>query len=198
MYPTIQTGGFSNSRPSSAYNLPNSHQQPNHSSPYAPGPSTSGSDGQGSSPSNAFPLLRVHIAEPYRTHPPVMVGPGLDDIERTQFSFDFDLERQLLADGERRDASLSRQSSTSAQVADPFSTLVKHWVDKGFGSEEVALALAAQKGRLEGNDAQVAEFCKGFKALKQMGFRSDLIAGALMESKNDLQVATDMCLNAQR
>lgn len=45
------------------------------------------------------------------------------------------------------------------QVADPFSTLVKHWVDKGFGREEVALALAAQKGRLEGNDAQVQACC---------------------------------------
>ena len=42
-----------------------------------------------------------------------------------------------------------------AQVADPFTTLVKHFVDQGFDREEVALALAAQKGRLEGQDAQV-------------------------------------------
>ena len=41
------------------------------------------------------------------------------------------------------------------QVADPFSTLVNHFVDQGFNREEVALALAAQKGRLEGQDAQV-------------------------------------------
>lgn len=44
---------------------------------------------------------------------------------------------------------------------------------------------------------QVAEFCKGFKALKSMGFRSDVIAGALIVNNNDLQAATDACLAAQ-
>ena len=42
------------------------------------------------------------------------------------------------------------------QVADPFATLVNHYVSQGFNREEVALALAAQKGRLEGQDTQVS------------------------------------------
>ena len=48
------------------------------------------------------------------------------------------------------------QLSGPVQVADPFSTLVNHFVDQGFSREEVSLALAAQKGRLEGQDAQVS------------------------------------------
>ena len=44
---------------------------------------------------------------------------------------------------------------------------------------------------------QVAQFCKAFKALKSMGFQSDVIAGALIVNSNDLQAATDACLSAQ-
>ena len=42
-------------------------------------------------------------------------------------------------------------------MADPFATLVKHFVDQGFNKEEVALALMAQKGRQEGQDIQVSD-----------------------------------------
>ena len=73
MYPTVQTSGLQHPSPSS-YALPN-HYQASSSSPYSSaqgnGPSTSSPDPQGSSPGSNFPLLRVHIAEPFRTHPPV-------------------------------------------------------------------------------------------------------------------------------
>ena len=86
MYPTINTGsGGPPFTPSRYQQQPAQPQQsnPQHSSPfpvaqqqsspspfpvYGNGPST-----VSGSPSSAFPLLRVHIAEVYRTDPPVSV-----------------------------------------------------------------------------------------------------------------------------
>lgn len=197
MYPTIQPSGFANPprASSSSYAAPHSHQHSGGGSAYGAtqgnGPSTAGSD-SGAAGYN-FPLLRVHIADPYRTHPPVMIGPGMDDIERAQFSFDFDLERRLTSDSSRSQSNYAAQASTS-QITDPFSRILQHFVEQGLSREEVTLALAAQKGRLEGQDVQVADFCKAFKALKSMGFPPDVIAGALIVHANDLQAATDACL----
>lgn len=44
---------------------------------------------------------------------------------------------------------------------------------------------------------QVREFCKDFRGLKEMGFSTPLVVGALVLHKSDLAAATDACLSSQ-
>ena len=74
MYPTIQSSGSAAPPRSSSYTLPNSHHQaaagpPQYGAPQGNGPTLNSDSAQGSN----FPLLRVHIADQFRTHPPVRV-----------------------------------------------------------------------------------------------------------------------------
>lgn len=43
---------------------------------------------------------------------------------------------------------------------------------------------------------QVVECCKQYKELRDMGFKADIVVGALVMSKGDITAATEACLTA--
>ena len=43
---------------------------------------------------------------------------------------------------------------------------------------------------------QIVQFCENYTYLKSMGFRADLITGALLLHPDSLQEASEACLNA--
>lgn len=136
------------------------------------------------------PLLRVEIAEPFRTQPPVILQLGPEAVPRTQAAFDFDLERRVASE----DASSS--GAAPATVDDPFQLILERYTQMGYEHEEVAMALAAQAGQEEDED-QVVDFLKNYRQLKSMGFQAPVVTGALIRHKDDLAAATEACLNAQ-
>ncbi|KAK9815925.1 hypothetical protein WJX72_012058 [[Myrmecia] bisecta] len=204
MYPTIQNAGplQSNSSTSTSHYYPAVGQLPG-SRPLPP-VSTAGSlygtsngPAQPGSPQN-FSLLRVQIADQYRTNPPVMINPGLEDIPRTQFVYSFDFEKKLTAEQEesrRAASSAAASTSTAKAIDDPFSLLLERYTQMGYSREEVAMALAAQGDDKE-DQAKVVDFCKAYRELRSMGFNCELAVGALLEHKNDLPAATEACISA--
>ncbi len=43
---------------------------------------------------------------------------------------------------------------------------------------------------------QVVESCKQYKELRSMGFKADIVVGALVLGKGDLAAATEVCITA--
>ncbi|CAK0739287.1 hypothetical protein CVIRNUC_001153 [Coccomyxa viridis] len=177
-------------------------------SSYSNGPSqSSASHEDANAAQQNFPMLRVQVAEQYRTMPPVMVNPGLDEIMRTSFQYDFGYEHKIareygLGDSHGREdtsahgSSASSKDSSSLQVEDPWTSEFLKYREMGFSREEVAMALGAL-----GSDAdqgnQFLDFCKHYRELRSMGFPAASIAGALVSHECDIAAATEACLAAQ-
>ncbi|CAL8463492.1 g3026 [Coccomyxa elongata] len=167
------------------------------------GPAVSG----GSPTSQNFPLLRVQIADQYRTLPPVMVSPGLDNIQQSTFSYNFDYERRVEAEataaatqgsasGNPYQNVSSNQVTASIQVEDPWTSQILKYTEMGFSREEACMALAAL-GTDSDIDDKFMDFCKNYRELESMGFPKAIIAGALIAHMDDFAAATEACLAAQ-
>ncbi|CAL5223826.1 g6402 [Coccomyxa viridis] len=214
MYPTIQqdasgvlqvpSSGNANAyyptvgmRPS-----PTPGAQQNSASSYSNGPSRP-STSQDDAAQQNFPMLRVQVAEQFRTMPPVMVNPGLDDIKRSTFHYDFDYERKVAAEygiddshDSEHNSSASSTELTNLQVEDPWTSEFLKYKELGFSHEEVGMALGAL-GPDADQDSQFLDFCKHYRELRSMGFPAATIAGALVSHNCDIAAATEACLAAQ-
>ncbi|XP_010521373.1 PREDICTED: uncharacterized protein LOC104800282 isoform X2 [Tarenaya hassleriana] len=174
-YPKIAQQGHANSLfPPPARNSPYHH---------APSPSSSSSSGLG---------IKVTIKPEYRITPPPQMLPRVGDIPRSNFQFDFSLERKVLVEAEKESQDWSKfgtdnfptrsLESTSSSRSDP---VVTKYIASGLNREAVGIAVA----NYGDNPTKVQEFAKGFTLLTEMGFPANAIAEALFMHENDTDKA---------
>ncbi|KAK7385042.1 hypothetical protein VNO78_30749 [Psophocarpus tetragonolobus] len=173
MYPKIAPHGHVTARPSHHHHL-------HHSSP----PSSS-SPGLG---------IRVLIKPEYRITPPPHLLPNSGDIQRSNFQFDFGLERKILAEANKENPNWSKfgmenlpskateSASPKVSVSDP---IVSKYIGMGLSREAVPIAVA----NYGDNPAKVQEFVKSYTLLREMGFSSTSVAEALVMYDNDTDKA---------
>ncbi|ESW13007.1 hypothetical protein PHAVU_008G159900 [Phaseolus vulgaris] len=174
MYPKIAPHGHAAARPS----------HPHHSSP------PSSSPGLG---------IRVFIKPEYRITPPPHLLPHSGDIQRSNFQFDFGLERKILSEGNKENPNWSKfgmenlpkvteSASPKVSVSDP---IVSKYIAMGLSRDAVAIAVA----NYGDNPAKIPEFVKSYTLLREMGFSSTSVAEALVMYDNDTDKALAHFLN---
>jgi hypothetical protein len=152
------------------------------------------------SPSSAFGI-RVALKPEYQITPPPQLSPQIGEIPRSNFQFDFEFERKLLAETEKDGqywtklglenlpSNPTEPTSSSGPAADP---VVAKYIASGLSREAVPLAVA-QYGD---NPTKVQEFATGFALLREMGFSSNNVAEALIMYDNDTDRAIAHFLNS--
>ncbi|XP_062120257.1 uncharacterized protein LOC133834604 [Humulus lupulus] len=182
IYPKI---GHSAAPPPQGRPFPQHHNPP---------PPSSSSSGLG---------IRVTIKPEYRITPPPQLSPHVGEIPRSNFQFDFELERKILAEAEKENqnwmkfvpenppsrtpASMSSMSSVGSNT-DP---TVAKYIASGLNREAVTLAV----GHYGDNPMKVPEFVNGYNLLREMGFPSKSVAEALIMHENDTDKALAHLLN---
>lgn len=179
LYPKIGHSGHTASRP-----FP--HQQT------APPPSSS-SSGLG---------IRVTIKPEYRITPPPHLLPQVGDIPRSDFQFDFELERKILAEAEKENQNWvklglenlpSRTVPSTASAGPAADPTVSKYIASGLSREAVTLAV----GHYGDNPTKVRDFVNGYNLLvREMGFPSKNVAEALVMNENDTDKALAHFLNS--
>jgi hypothetical protein len=145
--------------------------------------------------------IRVTIKPQYRITPPPQLSPQVGDIPRSNFQFDFDVERKILAEAEKDNQNWSRlglenlpsrtmgSASPTGPVTDP---VVSKYISSGLSREAVPLAVA----NYGDNPTKVREFVNGYTLLREMGFSSSNVAEALVMYENDTDKALAYFLNS--
>ncbi|BAT82035.1 uncharacterized protein LOC124835809 [Vigna umbellata] len=176
MYPKIASHGHAAARPS----------HPHHSSP------PSSSPGLG---------IRVFIKPEYRITPPPHLLPHSGDIQRSNFQFDFGLERKVLSEANKEKPNWSKfgmenlqtkvmeSASPKVSVSDP---IVSKYIAMGLNREAVPIAVA----NYGDNPTKIPEFVNSYTPLREMGFSSTAVAEALVMYDNDTDKALSHFLNA--
>ncbi|XP_054796305.1 uncharacterized protein LOC129301737 [Prosopis cineraria] len=144
--------------------------------------------------------IKVAIKPEYRITPPPHLLPHGGDIPRSNFQFDFDLERKVLAEAEKQNPNWSRfgmeilpaksveSTSPKGPVSDP---IVSKYIASGLNREAVPIAVA----NYGDNPTKVQEFVNGYTLLREMGFATSTVAEALIMNDNDTDKALAHCLN---
>nr|XP_007137557.1 hypothetical protein PHAVU_009G136700g [Phaseolus vulgaris]ESW09551.1 hypothetical protein PHAVU_009G136700g [Phaseolus vulgaris] len=130
---------------------------PPSSSPYQQNPTPSSGLGFG---------VRVAIKPEYRITPPPHLSSHAGDNSRSNFQFDFELERKILAEADKDNPNWSK-----------------------FGSENIPTRVS------DSSTAKVQEFVKGYTLLREMGFSSNSVAEALVLNDNRTDGALAHFLN---
>ncbi|MBA0731068.1 hypothetical protein Golax_023234 [Gossypium laxum] len=158
---------------------------------------------QNFSPSSSSGLgIRVALKPKYRITPPPQLSPQVGDIPRSNFQFDFEFERKILAEAEKEHMNWSKlglenlsskpietSSSSSGANSDP---VVSKYIASGLSREAVTLAVA----NYGDNPTKVREFVTGYNLLREMGFSSNNVAEALLMYDNDTDKALAHFLNS--
>ncbi|KAL2550571.1 Ubiquitin-associated/translation elongation factor EF1B protein [Forsythia ovata] len=179
LYPKVGGGGGANSATTSVPGRNNQFQ-------HAP-PSTSGIG------------IRVAIKPEYRITPPPQLSPHVGEIPRSNFHFDFEFEKILLAEAVKENPNWSRlgletvppkpmESKSYNPSADH---VVSKYIASGLNRDAVAVAVA----NYGDNPAKVKEFVNGYTLLQEMGFSSNSVADALFMYENDTDKALAHFLN---
>ncbi|KAF7816735.1 Ubiquitin-associated 1 [Senna tora] len=122
------------------------------------------------------------------------LSPTAGDIPRSNFQFDFELERQFLAEAEKESANWSRfgmenlptkGSESTSQVAPVSNPIVSKYVAEGFSRESALIAVA----HFGDNPTKVQEFIIGYSLMREMGFPSSPVADALIMHENNADKA---------
>ncbi|KAE8077827.1 hypothetical protein FH972_016352 [Carpinus fangiana] len=147
--------------------------------------------------------IRVTIKPQYRITAPPQLSPQVGDIPRSNFQFDFEVERKILAEAEKDIQNWSRlglenlpsramgsaSPSPSGPVADP---VVSKYISSGLSREAVPLAVV----NYGDNPTKVREFVNAYTLLREMGFSSNNVAEALVTYDNDTDKALAHFLNS--
>ncbi|KAJ8753036.1 hypothetical protein K2173_011804 [Erythroxylum novogranatense] len=145
--------------------------------------------------------IRVTLKPEYRITPPPQLAPLIGDIPRSNFQFDFDLERKILAEAQKENPNWSRlglenlpskppteSTSSLGSVPDP---VVSKYVACGLDRQAVPIAVA----NYGDNPTKVREFANAFTLLREMGFSSNNVAEVLLMCDNDTDKALAHFLN---
>ncbi|XP_075494214.1 uncharacterized protein LOC142531827 [Primulina tabacum] len=144
--------------------------------------------------------IRVAIKPEYKITPPPPLLPQLGEIPRSNFHFDFEFERNIIAEAMKENPNWSRlglENFTSKPTEAPSShglsadPIVSKYIAAGLSREAVPLAVA----NYGDNAAKVKEFTNGFTLLREMGFSSNNVAEALFMYDNDTDKALAHFLN---
>ncbi|XP_004502602.1 uncharacterized protein [Cicer arietinum] len=139
--------------------------------------------------------IKVSIKPEYKITPPPHLLPHVGDIPRSNFQFDFGLERKILAEAEKDNPNWSKfaidnlptkasfdTSSSKVTGSDP---VVNKYIAKGLSREAVPIAV-----KNYGDDpTKVQEFVNGYTLLREMGFSSSSVAEALVTHDNNTDKA---------
>ncbi|KAK2390592.1 hypothetical protein P8452_27861 [Trifolium repens] len=180
----------SSSAPSSIYPKIGPHPStpaPPRPLPYQhnPNPSSSPSLGLG---------IKVAIKPEFRIAPPPHLLPHVGDIPRSNFQFDFGLERKILAEAEKDNPNWSKfgienlptkASDTSSSKVSSSDPIVSKYLAMGFSREAVPIAVT----NYGDNPTKVKEFVDGYTLLREMGFSSTSVTEALIMHDNDTDKA---------
>ncbi|KAA0042570.1 uncharacterized protein E6C27_scaffold44G00650 [Cucumis melo var. makuwa] len=138
--------------------------------------------------------IRVTIKPEYRITPPPQLSPQVGDIPRSNFHFDFEFEKKVLAEAEKEAPNWNRfglehlppkpveSTSSMGSIGDP---TVSKYVASGLNREAVSFAVA----NYGDNPTKVQEFVKGYTLLREMGFSSIKVVEALLMYDNDTDKA---------
>ncbi|KAK7353310.1 hypothetical protein VNO80_18755 [Phaseolus coccineus] len=160
-------------------------------SPYQQNPTPSSGLGFG---------VRVAIKPEYRITPPPHLSSHAGDNSRSNFQFDFELERKILAEADKDNPNWSKfgseniptkvSDSSTAKVT-ALDSIVSKFIAMGLSQEAVPIAVESYGD----NPTKVQEFVKGYTLLREMGFSSNSVAEALVLNDNRTDGALAHFLN---
>ncbi|KAK7282624.1 hypothetical protein RIF29_11551 [Crotalaria pallida] len=193
MYPKIGP------HPNSAVSRPSPSPSPYHTPPPSSS-STATSGGLG---------IRVTIKPQYRITPPPPLSSHAADIPRSNFQFDFGLERKILAESHKDNPnwtkfgidnlpppaklshSTSSASSSSSSKVSASNPVESKYIAMGLNREAVPIAVA----NYGDNPTKIQEFVNGYTLMREMGFSPNSVAEALFMHDNDTDKALAHFLN---
>ncbi|CAM6128032.1 unnamed protein product [Calypogeia fissa] len=165
-----------------------SHFYPRIAQPVGPATNRAPAPVSHSSPTSGTGI-RVCIKPEYRVAPAVqLILPQNADVSRSLFNFDFELERKILVEFERESQGWDSGRANGEASPAPGSgedPIVAKYVGMGLSREAVVMGVAAF------GDAQskVVDFVSSYNLLREMGFPSTVVAGALAMYDNDREKA---------
>nr|GMC68435.1 Ubiquitin-associated protein like [Ipomoea batatas] len=143
--------------------------------------------------------IRVALKPEYRMTPLPHLSPQLEDVPRSVFNFEFDVERKILAEAEKDNPNCSELTlgnipQERTDQTDPGSSedpIVNTYIASGLNREAVPLAVANY-----GDDpTKVKEFVEQYSRVKDMGFSSNDVAESLLLFHNDIDQALQHLLS---
>ncbi|XP_022632060.1 uncharacterized protein LOC106778906 isoform X2 [Vigna radiata var. radiata] len=134
------------------------------------------------------------------THLHPHLSPHAGDNPRSNFQFDFELERKILAEADKDNPNWSKfgseniptkVSDSSTAKVPAVDSIVSKFIAMGLSQEAVPIAVENY-----GDDpTKVQEFVKGYTLLREMGFSSNSVAEALVMNDNRTDRALAHFLN---
>ncbi|XP_020217879.1 uncharacterized protein LOC109801264 isoform X1 [Cajanus cajan] len=152
-----------------------------------------------SPPSSGFGV-RVAIKPEYRITPPPHLSSHAGDNPRSNFQFDFELERKILAEAQKDNPNWSKfgseymptkSSDTSTSKVTALDPIVSKFIAMGLSREAVPIAV----DKYGDNPTKIQEFVNGYNLLREMGFSSNSVAEALVTNDNHTDKALAHLLN---
>ncbi|CAI8598423.1 unnamed protein product [Vicia faba] len=144
--------------------------------------------------------IKVAIKPEFRITQPPHLLPHVGDIPRSNFQFEFGLERKILAEAEKDNPNWSKfgvdnlptkASETSSSKVTSSDPIVTKYIAMGLSQEAVQIAVK----NYGDNPTKVQEFVNGYTLLREMGFSSNSVAEALVMHDNDTDKALAHFLN---
>ncbi|CAJ1974350.1 unnamed protein product [Sphenostylis stenocarpa] len=172
-------------RSRSGLQVPTHHPSPPPSpmyrpTPYQQNPTSSSGTGFG---------VRVVIKPEYRITPPPHLSSHAGDNPRSNFQFDFGLEKKFLAEADKDNPNWSKfgaenlppkVSDSSTTKVTALDSIVGKFIAMGLSQEAVPIAVQ----NYGDNPTKVQEFVNGYTLLREMGFSSNSVAEALVLNDN--------------
>ncbi|XP_020204140.1 uncharacterized protein LOC109789572 [Cajanus cajan] len=144
--------------------------------------------------------IRVFIKPEYRITPLPHLSSHSGDIPRSNFQFDFGLERKILDEANKENPNWSmfdieniptkatKSTSPKVSVSDP---IVSKYIAMGLSREAIPIAVA----NYGDNPVKIPKFAKSYTLLREMGFSSTSVVEALVMYDNDTDKALTHFLN---
>lgn len=135
-------------------------------------------------------LNTLRIADEFKLEPEVRMPPAFEAASRPIALLDFEYERSIIEQQDKSTFEGIVQGQQEPFFQDP---QVSQYTSMGYSKAAVALALAYVPSKEDQH--QVIDFCLNYQKLTDdMNFKPSLAAGALVVHKNDVEAATNTCV----